>query len=84
MQITTTHYTPIGNIVSDESNDVSASAISQESEFKMNRRNVSLVAESTMKKSASHPHHAVAEFLFQLIKMLNDDNREYIEWINGE
>ena len=26
------------------------------------------------------PHHPVAEFLFQLTKMLTDDNKEYIEW----
>lgn len=26
------------------------------------------------------PPHPVAEFLFQLTKMLTDDNKEYIEW----
>ena len=26
------------------------------------------------------PHHPVAEFLFQLTKMLTDDNSEFIEW----
>jgi len=30
------------------------------------------------------PQHPVAEFLFQLVKMLTDDNSHYIEWIDGE
>ncbi len=29
------------------------------------------------------PPHPVAEFLFQLTKMLTDDNKEYIEWRKG-
>lgn len=28
-------------------------------------------------------HHPVAEFLYQLTKMLTDDNIQYIEWVNG-
>ncbi|KAL3795636.1 hypothetical protein HJC23_002043 [Cyclotella cryptica] len=32
---------------------------------------------------AAPPHHPVAEFLFQLTKMLTDDNSEYIEWKNS-
>jgi len=30
------------------------------------------------------PHHPVAEFLFQLTKMLTDDNRVVIEWTSGK
>lgn len=29
------------------------------------------------------PHHPIAEFLYQLTKMLTDDNREIIEWSGG-
>ena len=29
------------------------------------------------------PHHPIAEFLYQLTKMLQDDNDEVIEWSNG-
>jgi len=29
------------------------------------------------------PPHPVAEFLFQLTKMLTDDNKEFIEWRKG-
>eukprot|EP00542_Grammatophora_oceanica_P022765 CAMPEP_0194027156 /NCGR_PEP_ID=MMETSP0009_2-20130614/1358_1 /TAXON_ID=210454 /ORGANISM="Grammatophora oceanica, Strain CCMP 410" /LENGTH=647 /DNA_ID=CAMNT_0038666117 /DNA_START=112 /DNA_END=2055 /DNA_ORIENTATION=- len=29
------------------------------------------------------PHHPIAEFLYQLTKMLTDDNNEIIEWVNG-
>ena len=29
------------------------------------------------------PHHPVAEFLFQLTKMLTDNNTKYIEWRNA-
>ena len=28
-------------------------------------------------------HHPVAEFLYQLTKMLTDDNSEIIEWVDG-
>ena len=31
----------------------------------------------------SSQHHPVAEFLYQLTKMLTDDNREIIEWVDG-
>lgn len=34
--------------------------------------------------SAAPNTNTVAEFLFQLSKMLTDDNREIIEWSNGE
>jgi len=30
-----------------------------------------------------HHHNTVAEFLYQLTKMLTDDNKEIIEWVNG-
>eukprot|EP00541_Cyclophora_tenuis_P000687 CAMPEP_0116547942 /NCGR_PEP_ID=MMETSP0397-20121206/4053_1 /TAXON_ID=216820 /ORGANISM="Cyclophora tenuis, Strain ECT3854" /LENGTH=548 /DNA_ID=CAMNT_0004072521 /DNA_START=244 /DNA_END=1890 /DNA_ORIENTATION=+ len=33
---------------------------------------------------SSTPHHPIAEFLYQLTKMLTDDNREIIEWSNGK
>jgi len=29
------------------------------------------------------PHHPIAEFLYQLTKMLTDNNREVIEWVSG-
>lgn len=32
----------------------------------------------------STPHHPIAEFLYQLTKMLTDDNDEIIEWANGK
>ena len=32
---------------------------------------------------ASNQHHPVAEFLYQLTKMLTDDNSEIIEWVDG-
>ena len=64
-------------IVSDGSSDESSITYRvNESQVKMNDRQ-----ESATKP---HPHHAVAEFLFQLTKMLQDDNRVYIEWINGK
>ena len=31
----------------------------------------------------SNQHHPVAEFLYQLTKMLTDDNSEIIEWVDG-
>mmetsp|Transcript_25756 Transcript_25756/g.56503 ORF Transcript_25756/g.56503 Transcript_25756/m.56503 type:complete len:480 (-) Transcript_25756:320-1759(-) len=31
----------------------------------------------------NQPHHPVAEFLYQLTKMLTDDNNEIIEWFDG-
>eukprot|EP00536_Pseudo-nitzschia_multiseries_P008450 jgi/Psemu1/305725/fgenesh1_kg.214_\ len=31
----------------------------------------------------NQPHHPVAEFLYQLTKMLTDDNNEIIEWVDG-
>ena len=31
----------------------------------------------------NQPHHPVAEFLYQLTKMLTDDNNEIIEWVEG-
>lgn len=34
-------------------------------------------------KMSAPPHHPVAEFLFQLTKMLTDDNKEFIEWKGG-
>jgi hypothetical protein len=33
-----------------------------------------------MLQMATPPHYPVAEFLFQLTKMLTDDNKEFIEW----
>lgn len=30
------------------------------------------------------PHHPIAEFLYQLTKMLTDDNNEIIEWTGGK
>lgn len=30
-----------------------------------------------------HHHNTVAEFLYQLTKMLTDDNKDIIEWVNG-
>lgn len=32
---------------------------------------------------AANQHHPVAEFLYQLTKMLTDDNSEIIEWVDG-
>mmetsp|Transcript_12859 Transcript_12859/g.19692 ORF Transcript_12859/g.19692 Transcript_12859/m.19692 type:complete len:610 (-) Transcript_12859:2461-4290(-) len=32
----------------------------------------------------STPHHPIAEFLYQLTKMLTDDNNEIIEWADGK
>eukprot|EP00540_Astrosyne_radiata_P009826 CAMPEP_0116855236 /NCGR_PEP_ID=MMETSP0418-20121206/19138_1 /TAXON_ID=1158023 /ORGANISM="Astrosyne radiata, Strain 13vi08-1A" /LENGTH=711 /DNA_ID=CAMNT_0004488291 /DNA_START=133 /DNA_END=2268 /DNA_ORIENTATION=- len=34
--------------------------------------------------NSSTPHHPIAEFLYQLTKMLTDDNREIIEWSSGK
>merc|ERR1712113_257662 len=31
----------------------------------------------------SNPQHPIAEFLYQLTKMLSDDNQEIIEWSQG-
>jgi len=33
--------------------------------------------------SGDAPHHPIAEFLYQLTKMLQDDNDEIIEWTHG-
>lgn len=33
--------------------------------------------------AAANQHHPVAEFLYQLTKMLTDDNSEIIEWVDG-
>ena len=40
--------------------------------------------ETQPSKMEGFPDHPVAEFLFQLTKMLSDDNTHYIEWIHGE
>ena len=40
-------------------------------------------ANSTNNQPANNTN-TVAEFLYQLTKMLTDDNREVIEWSNGE
>jgi hypothetical protein len=34
--------------------------------------------------SGSTPHHPIAEFLYQLTKMLTDDNNEIVEWTSGK
>jgi hypothetical protein len=34
--------------------------------------------------SSSTPHHPIAEFLYQLTKMLTDNNKEIIEWTGGK
>ena len=33
---------------------------------------------------SSTPHHPIAEFLYQLTKMLTDNNNEIVEWNNGK
>lgn len=34
-------------------------------------------------RGGTNQHHPVAEFLYQLTKMLTDDNNEIIEWVDG-
>eukprot|EP00545_Synedropsis_sp_CCMP1620_P013378 CAMPEP_0119030804 /NCGR_PEP_ID=MMETSP1176-20130426/41216_1 /TAXON_ID=265551 /ORGANISM="Synedropsis recta cf, Strain CCMP1620" /LENGTH=617 /DNA_ID=CAMNT_0006987181 /DNA_START=62 /DNA_END=1915 /DNA_ORIENTATION=+ len=34
--------------------------------------------------SSSTPHHPIAEFLYQLTKMLTENNNEVVEWIGGK
>lgn len=34
-------------------------------------------------RGGSNQHHPVAEFLYQLTKMLTDDNSDIIEWVDG-
>mmetsp|Transcript_9590 Transcript_9590/g.28634 ORF Transcript_9590/g.28634 Transcript_9590/m.28634 type:complete len:479 (+) Transcript_9590:69-1505(+) len=38
---------------------------------------------SAPQAATNQPHHPVAEFLYQLTKMLTDDNNEIIEWVDG-
>lgn len=40
-------------------------------------------ANAIMLHMAAPPHYPVAEFLFQLTKMLTDDNKGFIEWKNA-
>ena len=35
-------------------------------------------------RDARNPHHPIAEFLYQLTKMLTEDNDEVVEWTNGK
>ena len=34
--------------------------------------------------NATSPDHPIAEFLYQLTKMLTDDNSEIIEWVDRQ
>lgn len=43
----------------------------------------SLLAGNTLYPGSSAPGSSVPEFLYQLTKMLTEDNREVIEWSNG-
>jgi len=45
--------------------------------------NTMLAAANSAAVALGSPHNTVAEFLYQLTKMLTDDNREIIEWSNG-
>lgn len=40
-------------------------------------------AQSANPGDRNNQHHPVAEFLYQLTKMLSDDNNEIIEWVDG-
>lgn len=40
-------------------------------------------AEEDADGTGTNQHHPIAEFLYQLIKMLEDDNSEIIEWADG-
>jgi hypothetical protein len=40
-------------------------------------------AEKSGGDESDTPHHPIAEFLYQLTKMLQDDNDDVIEWSNG-
>ena len=40
-------------------------------------------APASASSGPNQPHHPVAEFLYQLTKMLTDDNNEIIEWVEG-
>jgi hypothetical protein len=44
---------------------------------------VPLMTDSASAASVPNPN-TVPEFLYQLTKMLTDDNREIIEWVNGK
>jgi len=44
---------------------------------------VSATAPAGVATGPNQPHHPVAEFLYQLTKMLTDDNNEIIEWVEG-
>lgn len=39
---------------------------------------------SAAPNNGSTPHHPIAEFLYQLTKMLTDNNNEIIEWSSGK
>jgi hypothetical protein len=41
-------------------------------------------AYSSTAGDSSTPHHPIAEFLYQLTKMLTDNNNEIVEWNNGK
>ena len=42
-----------------------------------------LMTQDFSKSERGSQHHPVAEFLYQLTKMLTDDNSEIIEWVDG-
>lgn len=44
---------------------------------------ISRPAAAIQAPAPANNNHAVAEFIFQLTKMLTDDNRDVIEWTNG-
>merc|ERR1712232_1075128 len=44
----------------------------------------SVAQSSASGNSVASANNTVAEFLYQLTKMLTDDNREVIEWANGK
>jgi hypothetical protein len=56
-----------------------ANCLTQTSLFSMVGQENSLVAAGAIIPT----HNTVAEFLYQLTKMLTDNNREVIEWSNG-
>ncbi|KAL3783778.1 hypothetical protein ACHAWO_007604 [Cyclotella atomus] len=45
--------------------------------------NPSNEANAIMLQMAAPPHYPVAEFLFQLTKMLTDDNKRFVEWMHA-
>ncbi|KAG7364550.1 HSF-type DNA-binding protein [Nitzschia inconspicua] len=70
------------NNVSAPSNDVSIEAMLSQ---KMPRHLMDRSAPPSMPSGVggANQHHPVAEFLYQLTKMLTDDNSEIIEWVDG-